>query len=339
MRILFVWPVCTFSIWDVARGYRAAFARIVGEENVRDYHLNRRTEYHRRALAPDLGPIPDVTILAKQASESVLAEAMYFNADVVFIVSGLNFHPIGTWLLNKAGIHAAAILTESPYDDTNQADWVSVYPTMSVFTNEVTSAQKYGWNYLPHSYDPEVHYRREPEMQDECDVLMIGTGWDERQKLLEAVDWSGIDIRIYGVWPNLTDKSPIYNMVWPVCIDNLKVPALYSAAKICLNFHRFADGAQSLNPRAFEIAACGTFQLSDYRMELREVFDFSVPTFSGPEELGELVRYYLAHDVDRRHLAAKSKEAVSDCTFDSRAADAMTIMQRDIDRMKVLANV
>ncbi len=332
MKVLFVWPICTFSVWDVARGYRAAFARALGEENVRDYKLNHRTEYHRRALAPTMGQVPDVTILAKQASEGVLAEALYFNADVVFIVSGLNFHPIGSWLLHRVGIHASVVLTESPYDDVNQADFVSAHPTMTVFTNERSSARNRGWNYLPHAYDPDVHKPSEPDMNSECDVLMVGTGWEERQALLEAVDWTGIDVRLYGVWPTVTDKSPIHKFIWPVCVDNTQVPAMYSGAKIGINLHRSADGAESLNPRLYEGAACGMFQLSDWRPELDEVFDGSIPTFTSAERLEAQIRYYLTHDPERRALAAAAREAASACTFDQRAAGVLAAIQRDLDR-------
>jgi spore maturation protein CgeB len=332
--MLFVWPVCTFSVWDVARGYRSAFERILGADSIRDYHLNRRTVYHRRALEAEPSPNMNAAVLAKQASEGVLAEALYFDADVVFIVSGLNFHPIGTWLLNKVGIHAAVILTESPYDDENQEDWAKIHPTMSVFTNERTSAAKYGWNYLPHSYDPDIHYPHPHDPDDECDVLLLGTGWAERQALLEAMDWTGINLRLQGMWPTVGEDSPLHMFLRPGCVDNIQVPALYAGAKICLNIHRDHSGAESLNPRAYELAACGAFQLSDPRPELAEVFGLSVPTFDGPKDLEGAIRFYLERDEARKNWAKRAMDLVRPCTFDARAVGVIDILRRDITRSR-----
>lgn len=332
MKVLFVWPVCTFSVWDVARGYRTAIARIVGEENIRDYQLNVRTEHHRRALHPE-PPSRDATVLARLASETVINEALYFDADVVFVVSGLNFHPIGLWALKKVGIHAAAIMTESPYDDVNQQDWSSVYPGMTVFTNEIRSAEQYGWHYLPHAYDPGVHYPRDP--QNECDVLMCCTGWEERQHMLESIDWTGIDLRLYGIWPAMTKASPLWDYTWPVCVDNLNLPSLYAGAKICINIHRAHAGARSLNPRAYEIAACGAFQLSDHRDELDHVFGDTVPTFDGPQQLIRQIKHYLANNDERLALAASASHRVRDHDFEHRAIGVVEILQQAVNERKL----
>lgn len=332
MKILFVWPICTFSVWDVARGYRHAFAKQVGEENIRDYYLNERTDYHRRALPPHAR---DNVNMARYASENVLNEALYFGADVVFIVSGLNFHPVALWSLRRVGVHAAAIMTESPYQDIDQADWVSVYPEMTVFTNEIASAEQYGWNYLPHAYDPQVHKHVESLPNDECDVLMVGTGWLERMRILEAVDWTGIDLRLYGIWPAMTKQSPLFKHLWPVCVDNRLMPQLYCGAKICLNIHRSGLGARSLNPRTYEVAACGSFQICDPRPELKEVFDLSIPSFSTSEELEKVIRYYLDNDGARNEAVVSSWVRVESHTFDKRAEQVLAILGHDIGQRKV----
>jgi spore maturation protein CgeB len=326
MRILFVWPVATFSVWDVARGYRSAFAKIVGEENIRDYNLNTRSDHHRRAL-PAPQNIDPVTV-SRLASETVVCEAIYFDADVVFIVSGLNFHPVALNALRKIGIHVATILTESPYDDDPQLEWTSVYPEMSIFTNELISAKRYGWEYVPHSYDPEIHKPVPPSKS--CDVLMCGTGWVERQKVLEAVDWEGIDLRLMGLWPSIEPHMKLAPYVHQGCIDNLQMPAIYAGAKICLNIHREFQGAMSLNPRAYEVAACGAFQISDYRKEIDFVFGDSVPVFYNPDDLGRLIRHYLANDGDRVTCAITAKINVNNCTFDHRAEQVIDKIRRDL---------
>jgi spore maturation protein CgeB len=322
LRILFVNTATSFSIGDVARGYKAALIR-QGHE-VQEYHLAARMVYHRKAIPAEFAT---TEIVAKHASETILNEAVYWAADLVVIISGLMVHPICLWLLGRVGIPVAVVLTESPYDDESQAKWVDLTHIdntaldITVFTNDRFSALKYGWHFLPPSFDPMYHHPTDPDPDLEgCDVLMVGTGWPERIKFLEAIDWTGIDIRLFGTWHGVAPESPLFPYVHSAIVNNAAVPAMYCAAKINLNIHRASDVALTPGPRAYELAACGAFQLSDSREDLASLFGEGVPTFRTPEELGDMVRYYLAKPEERRLCAAKSLDAVCDEDFDKRAA-------------------
>ncbi len=113
------------------------------------------------------------------ASEGVLAEATYHRADYVLVVSGLQFHEIGLWLLDHYDIPIAVVMTESPYQDADQVRWIGAYQRAVVFTHERVSAKRYGWNYLPHAYDPAIHRPVPPDPDEVCDVLLVGSGWPE----------------------------------------------------------------------------------------------------------------------------------------------------------------
>lgn len=325
MRVLFVWPITRISVWDLARGYRRALGRLLPENSIRDFRLDLEAEYHSKALgqsSPDFkcleksSQFKASTELSLRASQPIINNAIYFNATHVIMVAAFGIHPAVLWTLEKLGIQATVLLTESPYDDVNQSDWVSIYPGMKVFTNERISAQAFNWDYLPHSYDPEVH---QPVTTDfRCDVLMVGTGWDTRQKLLEEVDWTGIDLKLYGYWEP-AKKGPLAPYVKGGITSNDAAAGMYSGAKIVLNAHRYHPTAESINPRVYEVAACGAFQLSDHRDELIEVFDSSVPVFDGPKQLSDSIRYYLKNDVIRSQLANQARVCVHDCTFDNRA--------------------
>src|SRR5947207_4343858 len=231
MKVLFVWPVAHMSIWDVARGYRRVLSEHIGEANIRDYYLDKHTAYHVRAVPDEIKT--NIQVVSRYASETILNEAMYFGADLVWVMSGLNVHPICLWLLNKVQIPTAVLFTESPYEDVDQVDWASPYPGMLIMTNDSYSAEKYGWTYIPHSFDPDIHQPVAPsDVSVHCDVVFVGTGWPERQQLLESIDWSGIDVRIFGVWPDLKETSPIYKYHTNVIVDNLRIAQLYCGAKI-----------------------------------------------------------------------------------------------------------
>lgn len=332
MKILFVHPAAQVSISDVSRGYRYALER-AGHE-VADYNLRTRIDYHYKAL-PE-GVRDSTEVLCRQASETILNEALYHEVDLVLVISGLNVHPIFLWLLSKVNIPAAVVLTESPYDDEQQSQWVDLTKhnetaLLTVFTNDAYSANRFGWHFLPPSFDPAVHKPAEPNPEELCDVLMIGTGWSDRQAFLEAVDWSGIDLRLYGVWPGLRDNpsSPLYNYFRPFVVDNQHIAEMYCSAKICLNFHRRSSVAVTPGPRVFEVAACKAFQLSDPRAGISEYFGDSVPVFDSPENLGELVRRYLLNDAQRNLAAVRSYEMVTSNghTFDNRVASMMAALQ------------
>lgn len=325
-RILFVWPGAEFSVWDVGRGYRNAL--IAAGHAVRDYYLTRRMVYHGAAMeAGGVAPTKEnVEHVAKQASETVVVEALYHRADLVVLCCGLNFHPIGLQLLKLTDFPIAIILTESPYEDVEQKEFCEAAPGAAVFTNDRRSARVHGWTYLASAYDPAIHKPVEPEEDKRCDVLFVGTGWAERQALLERVNWQGIGLRLYGAWPCMTAESPLQPFLTDVCIRNESLPAQYASARICLNLHRTHAYAESLNPRAYELAACGAFTISDERAEGRDLFRDAFVTFDGtPEGLEAQIRRFLRDEQDRKDYAIAQRLAVQGQTFEARAQTLVNV--------------
>ncbi len=209
MRVLLVWAAAPVAIRDVTTGLRAALVR--AGHQVRDYRLDNRLELLTRAFPAEWQS--NIEGLTRMASEGVLAEATYHRADYVLVVSGLQFHEIGLWLLDHYDIPIAVVMTESPYQDADQVRWIGAYQRAVVFTHERVSAKRYGWNYLPHAYDPAIHRPVPPDPDEVCDVLLVGSGWPERQQLLEAVDWTGIDLKLRGHWPGITPGSRLFEQV------------------------------------------------------------------------------------------------------------------------------
>lgn len=340
MRILFVHAAVDFSIGDVSRGYRAALER-AGHE-LADYVMPSRFAYHARALPPEVARDP--SFVSKNASECIAIEAMYHKAELVIVVSGLNVHPIALWLCGQIDVPVAVILTESPYDDKDQARWMDMTDAGSghvdviTFTNDKHSASKRSWVFLPPSFDPTFHHPDEPDDEMKCDVMMVGTGWAERQSFLEAVNWDGIDFRIYGVWPGLVDNpnSPIHKFYQPRVIDNTKIAKVYASAKVNLNFHRKSQVAITPGPRVFELAGCGVFSLSDARKGLKEMFGAAIPTFKTPQQLEAQIRLYIKDEMapTRDRMAMEAHNCVRDETFDSRVTTMMAAIRSRFKRFR-----
>ena len=67
-----------------------------------------------------------------------------------------------------------------------------------------------------------------------------------------------------------------------------------------------------VNTRTFEIAACGAFQLVDYRQALERHFDVDreVVCYRSVEELRALARYYLDKPEQRLKIARSGRDRV-----------------------------
>lgn len=357
MRLLCVHPGASFSTVDVYNGMVSEL-QALGVETIK-YNLEERLALsgkfiHMRWREKVKAAAPEDKEAVKNtrytpadviylASLEVLERALKHQVDGVLIFSGMFCHPNAFWLLRQAHIRTALLLSESPYDDTSQA---KVLPLIDVaWTNERSSVPVLrqanpNVNYMPHGYNPEVHKpyaADDPTDVPAHDVVFVGSLFAERVELLSQVDWTGIDLGLYGEWSGLPSRHKLRKYVAGDVVDNRYAAALYRKAKIGLNLYRESMGwgrgvprithAESMNPRTLELAACGCFQISSYRQEIGEVLGASVPTFhnNDPTALNGLIRGYLGLlsrtpiDDVRRNLAAQALERVQGHTFEARA--------------------
>jgi spore maturation protein CgeB len=330
VKILLIYPGATWSPYDVAVGYESAL-RALGHKVISfDYHtqykfykqyLGYLSEKHELSF-----PIDAAAVLA---SERVAISIIDMRPDVIVNVMGVALHRRAYEHAAILGVPMAVILTESPYMDEFHVEMIGKGHVKLVFANDKTSvgplAEATGvrTEYLPHSYDPARHYPHAVGKEFQSDVFFFGTLWPARQELFKALDLSAYDARVSG-----TDFSKVRNDD-PQIISNDDMALWYSGAKIALNHHRverYKSGtvaeAYSLGPRAFEIAACGAFQLcDDARPELREVFGDSVATYHDAADLQGKIDYYMAHDEERRDMAAEALQRVAPCSFLNRARE------------------
>jgi spore maturation protein CgeB len=300
-------------------------------------------------------PIPKSTSadILFQAGNEALIRALWHGVDWVVIISSMYFMKQSILLLKRAGLKVAIYFTESPYDDEQQSRLAEHADVC--WTNERSSLGRLRvWNpnsyYLPHGYNPEKHYPKEDndDTVPAHDVVFVGTGFEERVELLSAVDWDGIDFGLYGCWPTLASRHRLRKYIRGKETDNKLTAELYRKAKIGLNLYRVSKGfgkhatrikhAESMSPRAYELAACGAFHLSEYRQEVGEIFNNGrgdlVPTFSTPDELSRLIREWLPKERERKQIASVLPIAVGPHTWGARAEQ----MTEDLMRAEASAN-
>lgn len=343
-------PPHAYATRDCALGYVRALERVPGV-TVEPWHFWPHISYHdsavkswltrQRIAARKAGDEPErvPTKVARDtvllhASNDIIADALSHCIDWVVVVCGIAFHPDTVRMLQRAGIRVAAVFTECPYEDRMARQFGSFVDLLGV--NDRSSLRNFPAEstiYLPTAYDRDVHHPGVLPSEDAPDVLFLGTGFRERIRLMAAVDWSGINLQLRGHWRKGTRTPALRPYIAGVdgitITHNEWAARLYRGAAVNLNLYRRDGGAESMSPRAYELAALGTFALhEDARAEAREVLGDSVGYFDGPRALGEAVRYYLARPAERERMAREARERIFGQDYDARAATLLAAMER-----------
>lgn len=349
VRLMVINPGASVATIDVHNGYVDALKN-QGHE-VKVYALDQRIDragswlIHNwnRSGKPD--PKPSAADILYWAGMFSIEMALRLEPQWIVVLSGMYLLKDTMYLLRKATYgraKMALLCTEAPYDDVPQRLVAPLFDV--VFVNERTSVpgmrrvnpQTF---YLPHAFSPEKHNPDLPIDDDvpAHDVCFVGTGFQERIDLLSAVDWSGIDLGLYGTYTLMGSRSKLRQYVRGEIVSNERAAMLYRRARINLNLYRESmgfgrdapriAGASSLNPRAYELAACGAFQLTTPRAEVDEVFRGAVPTLIKPGELDSSCRWFLDHPEERMDLAARALEAVQPHTYAARAEQLTEVLR------------
>lgn len=350
MRLIVAHPGASWSVSDVEAGL--SYGLQAHGVEVIPYRLDVRIDHARRFLhsrwrrAKKSNPAlvkPSVSDVFYQAGLGLLEKALRLQPTAVVVVSAMFLHPDVLILLKRAGIKVFVLFTESPYDGEKELAVAKLID--GLWTNERSSLPAFrevnkNSGYLAHGWHPERHFPgRQPgdEAHASHDVVFVGTAFAERVEWLTAIDWTGIDFGLYGSWEVLGSKSKLRKHLRGGVVDNDVAAALYRNAKIGLNLYRSSMGwgrqaprvqrADSMNPRGYELAACGVFHLSDPRPEVVETFGDLVPTFRSPVEAAALIRLWLADEAGRARAAAQLPACVAASSWVERAATVIGDIQ------------
>lgn len=344
MKWLVVHPGAESSVSDVyagvtaglkAEGVEYAEFRLDGRidrANAWLHYLYRRA---KKAEPAKVWPKPTPADVLLHASMGIVERALMRNCDVILVITAMYVQPDLLTLARRAGLKVYLLCTESPYELVHERRLAAL--CNAVWTNERTAVAPLRESceqvaYLPHAWIPGVHDA--PQASDAGlaahDVVFVGTFFEERVTLLESVDWTGIDLGLYGNTHLIKQTSPIQQFIRGGITANGVAAGLYRRATLGLNLYRQTpigcQVAESLNPRAYELAAAGVCQVSEMRAEVAEVFPASVPMFKDGAELGVLVRQLLDDEGARARLAQAAREAVTAQTWPSR----IQRMRRDL---------
>ena len=190
--------------------------------------------------------------------------------------------------------------------------------------------------YVQTGCDPDVH-KPVSLSEDEkdvykCDLSFAGAGYLNRVEMFKGL--TDYNFKIWGVdWPG-GELEPF------LCMPGQRFDAdvfakIVAGSRINLNLHSSAvstgvdPNCDAVNPRVFEIAACGGFQLCDPCKGLAELLDFDteLPTYSSLRELREKIDHFLADPAERAAFAERARNRVlRDHTYENRAGQMIDLI-------------
>jgi len=205
-----------------------------------------------------------------------------------------------------------------------------------------------GFAYLPLACDPKVHRPLRLSERDRdrfgSDVSFLGAGYPNRQILFHSL--VDLDFKIWGTEWNRGSILGKFVQEKGRRITPRESVKIFNASAINLNLHSSTyhkginPAGDFVNPRTFEIAGCGGFQLVDPRSHLAELFEpgRELTCFESAEDLREKIAYYLSRPDERASIAAAGHRRTRlEHTYQKRMARALeVIVEGDIDRFAAL---
>ena len=264
----------------------------------------------------------------RQPLVSDLARALRTQSvDAAIVVCGHHADPAAVAAV-RAICPVYLLATETPYDLAAELAWAARVD--GGWTHERTAVERFRavnprWAYLAHGWHPEIH-RPDPLPWDMAlpahDVVLVGAGFPERITWLNAMDWTGIDLGLYGIWEGFGLSEALEPCIQSGPIPNLQAAALYRRARLGINlYRRTSEPAESLNPRAYEMAACGLPYVTQARAESVDVFGGLVPMCETPAAMSAAVRAALAQPRD------SARAAVATASWTERARTVLADVQ------------
>jgi spore maturation protein CgeB len=256
----------------------------------------------------------------------------------VLLVSAFWYPPQILDIMRSRGHKVVLLHTESPYQDSEQliraahADLNLLNDPVNLDTyRELGPAE-----YMPHGYRESVHYPRKPRQRYWHDLAFVGTGFPSRVRFFEAMNLEGLDVHLAGPWLDLPPDSPLRDWTMTdneACVDNAETAEIYRRSRAGINFYRREGEDEHLGegwamgPREVELAACGTWFTRDPRPESDALFPM-LPSFDGPGEASEQIRWAVKHPRARDKAAAAAREAVADRTFSNNARRLLKLLDK-----------
>lgn len=271
--------------------------------------------------------------------------------DLVLVMNGLHVFPENhlemVAQVRAQGIRTAVWFADDPYF-TDYTPSIAVQYDY-VFTHELSCVELYRQagnpraHYLPMATSPAIYRPMAVENRYHSDICFIGNGFPNRIAFFNEITpfLARHKIVIIGaLWERLAGYERLeenIRLAWTPVDETVK---FYNGAKLVINLHRGAVDpvyskntrqieGRSVNPRTYEIAACGTLQLTDVRedLALHYVPGQEIIPYASAAEFVNLADYYLRHEAERNRIAVRGlRRTILDHSFRSRLSQLLAVV-------------
>lgn len=322
-RVLVAGPIYGGSL-ETARSTARACAAAGADTRLLDYGtFGAGWETIARLGVSDANKLKLKADYAKVLGEMVIATASEWRPDLVIALAQAPLNASVCARLRGAGIKVAFWFVENyrvlPYWKHVAKDYDVFFAIQDEpFLSMAREAGAPKAVYLPTACDPERHapvtLTAAERARFGADVSFAGAPYLNRQRMLLGL----IDLnpKIWGDgWAGTELERLAAEGGARFTLDEMV--RIFSATKININIHS-ANHVEGLdpdpdyvNPRTFELAACGAFQLVDARQPLAALFrDDEMVMFRSAAELRALIAHYLARPDERAAIAARARSRV-----------------------------
>ncbi|MFC5653488.1 glycosyltransferase [Paenibacillus solisilvae] len=284
-------------------------------------------------------------------SKQMAEQASLIRPDWMLVLNGLHVFPENHLeqidQIRAMGIQTAIWFADDPYVTE---ETITIAPRYdAVLTHELSTVQLYldlgcrSVHYMPLAVHPGWFKPMRVEEKYRSDICFIGQAFWNRVELFDALAPYLAGKRVFiagGLWDRMKNYSmlkPFIRMGWLPVEESIRY---YNGAKIVINLHRTTEAGsdnrntlnlpgRSINPRTYEIAACGTLQLTDQREDLPHYYrvGLELDTFKTAEELQSKMAYYLKHEDERRAMALRGlRRTLQEHTFTTRVQQLAAVL-------------
>ncbi|WP_084146542.1 CgeB family protein [Paenibacillus wynnii] len=296
-----------------------------------------------------------VSELILSTPEAMLETAARERPGAVLVMNGLHVFPENhldqITEIRNLGIPTAIWFVDDPYFTEDTSVICRFYD--HVFTHELGCVDFYrslgvaSVHYLPLCVNTKMFYPRRTGPKYQYDIVFIGNAFFNRTELFDrlAPYLSRKKTLIAGgFWERLTTYDKLSPFISHGFIPPEETANYYSGAKLVINIHRpweagqdnrntFQLPSRSINPRTYEINACGTMQLTDIRDDLGNFYrpGYDLDTFGSAEELQAKMEHYLTHEKERRQFALRGLHTtLRRHTFTSRMPQLLDVIAKRV---------
>lgn len=275
-------------------------------------------------------------------SQAVLAQAESFEPDLVLAPAQAPLSRQALGRLRRDGVLTAMWFVEDFNLFTYWKGFAPHYDIFAViqkepFLSQLTEIGVQNALYLPLAGLESFHRPLDLDSVEKrkygADVSFLGAGYPNRRIAFRQL--LRYDFRIWGSdW----EGDPLLATRLQRSGDRIEPEEairIFAASKINLNLHSSVRAdppvvqGDFVNPRTFELACCGAFQLVDKRTLLGECFaEDELATFTDMDSLTAAIDHYLAAPEERGDMAEKARRrALAEHTYKARMQTLLAFIQ------------